>query len=261
MRSAIVIVGYGNVGHHLFMALQVSTKMEIFVLSNRKNHQHLLNSESVHWIDKSNLPDTPPRFCFLTVRDDQIKKTAESLPENWKKESTIVHCSGVLPFDYLKQVCPHFALFYPLNSFSKEIPFEWRDVPVFIDSSREVDKSQLITLAEKFGAKAVENNDHTREQLHVAAVMVNNFSNHWFRIAAEFLKEKDIPFDHLLPLIRTTVSKLDYEPAAKAQTGPATRGDVNTLNKHLKMISNEEIRELYKKMSASINPSIKDKLT
>ena len=260
MSDAIVIVGYGNVGHHLLMAFTKTTEHKIFVVCKKKMDTELISNPSVYWIDESELPEKSPLYCFLTVRDDQIKKTAESLPKNWLKESTIVHCSGVLAADYLKQICTHFALFYPLNSFSKEIPFVWDDVPVFIDSSDKNDKEELRVLAEKFGAKPIENDDSIREQLHVAAVMVNNFTNHWFRLAAEYLEEKEIPFKYLLPLIRTTISKLDYESPEKAQTGPAIRGDINTIDKHLKMITKMEVLELYKKMSASINPSIKDKL-
>lgn len=258
MGNAIVVVGYGNVGHHLLIALAEKTDFKITVCSRTKLPDEIVSIKSVQWTANFFVTEKPPDFCFLSVRDDQIKTTAASLPLNWRENSTVIHCSGVLPADYLKDICKHYGLFYPLNSFSKKIPFDWNTVPVFIDASGEEEKDRLKKLALKFGGKAVENDDYMREQLHLTAVMVNNFTNHWFRLAADYLEKKNIPFEYLLPLIRTTVSKLVYENPDKAQTGPAIRGDITTINKHLKMIEEEDLRHLYKKMSASINPNLKD---
>lgn len=258
-RDAIVLIGYGNVGHHLLSALCEIAEFDLYVLIRENTTAGLDKRGLVNWIFDYSSLESAPRFCFLSVRDDQIMSTAESLPDSWKKESTIIHSSGVLSADYLKDICIHFALFYPLNSFSKEIPFSWKGVPVFIDAYRDEDKNQVQILAERFQALPLDNDDRMREHLHLTAVMVNNFTNHWFRLAADFLKEKEIPFDYLLPLIRTTVAKLDFETPDKAQTGPAVRGDLNTLKKHLSMIDDEVLSDLYKKMSESINPSIINK--
>jgi hypothetical protein len=57
--------------------------------------------------------------------------------------------------------------------------------------------------------------------LHVAAVFVNNFTNHLYQIGNEICDENQIPFSILHPLITETAQKIMNLPPALAQTGPA----------------------------------------
>ena len=43
----------------------------------------------------------------------------------------------------------------------------------------------------------------------------------------------------------------------KAQTGPAKRGDRDTINRHLSEITDEELQEIYKLLTASISRKYK----
>jgi hypothetical protein len=63
--------------------------------------------------------------------------------------------------------------------------------------------------------------------LHVAAVFVNNFTNHLYQIGNEICDENQIPFSILHPLITETAQKIMNLPPALAQTGPAIRNDVS----------------------------------
>jgi len=260
-NGTIAVIGLGNVGHHLTNALAHNSDFQLFVFTKKNTAaQKEYFSEPVNFLSQKEMHNILPRFCFLTVQDDKIVEATHALPENWKKRSTIIHTSGIHSFDLLKKHCNSYGLFYPLNSFSKKIPFDWHEVPVFIDASKQEDKIALKNLAQSLGARALDNDDKTREHLHLTAVMVNNFTNHWFGLADNYLKNKDIPFNYLLPLIRTTVQKLNFDSPEKMQTGPAIRGDVNTIKKHLALIKDEELEELYRKMSESINPSLKNKI-
>ncbi|MEK7257332.1 MAG: DUF2520 domain-containing protein, partial [Bacteroidota bacterium] len=95
--------------------------------------------------------------------------------------------------------------------------------------------------------------DEQRAVAHLAAVFVNNFSNHLFAIGKEILAAKNLPFDLLLPLIRETVAKLETSEPETMQTGPAIRGDEATIQRHLELLkSNATFREVYRMLTCSI---------
>ena len=48
------------------------------------------------------------------------------------------------------------------------------------------------------------------------------------------------------PLIQETANKILLLEPAKAQTGPAKRDDMVTINDHLKLLKNDDYKKLYK---------------
>ena len=101
-------------------------------------------------------------------------------------------------------------------------------------------------------------NDAQRALLHVAAVFANNFANHCFAIAEKILDEKDLPFELLHPLMEETLAKALQDSPARMQTGPAMRGDVVTVQRHLDLLAEHpEWREIYRTLSENINPDLR----
>jgi predicted short-subunit dehydrogenase-like oxidoreductase (DUF2520 family) len=89
--------------------------------------------------------------------------------------------------------------------------------------------------------------------LHIAAVFACNFSNHLYALSQELLKEQDLDFDLLRPLIAETAAKVQSNEPIKMQTGPASRGDQETVDAHIELLKkNPEMQELYQKLSQSI---------
>lgn len=260
MINDIIVLGYGNLGYHLVDALSQLPDCRVTVYVRKLNREKFdnQNSSSIRFVD--HLKDLPPstHLCFAAVNDDAIEKVCKSLPKNLLAQTTLIHCSGVLPANYLSKVSSNWALFYPLNSFSLDHSFSWEEVPVFIDGADKKIREFLWKLADQLGARPVKNNDRDRAVLHLAAVMVNNFTNHLYQKAEELLSKHHLPFDYLIPLVRTTTSKLDYLSPADAQTGPAARGDIETIRKHLRLIEDERIKSLYLELTHSINPDLKN---
>ena len=79
-----------------------------------------------------------------------------------------------------------------------------------------------------------------RTKIHLAAVFACNFTNCLYAIADDILKKNNIPFSILLPLIGETTRKLSTLEPWDAQTGPAARGDMAVIQKHLDMLNHEE---------------------
>ena len=90
-----------------------------------------------------------------------------------------------------------------------------------------------------------------RKKVHLAAVYVNNFVNHLYHIAHEICARENLPFELLKPLIRETARKIEVMAPSEAQTGPAKRKDLKTINEHLELLS-EDQKDLYQLISNSI---------
>ena len=121
-----------------------------------------------------------------------------------------------------------------------------RNVPLFIEASeRQLMRNVIRPLAELLSSPVYEINSDTREYLHIAGVFANNFSNAMYAIAAEQLKKANLPFSVLLPLIEQTADKIRQLPPHEAQTGPARRGDMKTIEWHLSRLEGEE-KEIYR---------------
>ena len=87
-----------------------------------------------------------------------------------------------------------------------------------------------------------------RKKIHVAAVFVNNFTNHMYAIAHDICEDHGVPFNILQPLIQETSQKIKNLTPKQAQTGPAKRNDTETIENHLNLLS-ETQQELYLKIN------------
>ena len=74
-----------------------------------------------------------------------------------------------------------------------------------------------------------------------------------FSIAEKLLKEQDIDFDILIPLINETVDKIQKKSPNKVQTGPAIRNDEEVLNKHSELLKEQpDLQKIYSIVSENI---------
>ena len=94
-------------------------------------------------------------------------------------------------------------------------------------------------------------NSIERKKMHLAAVFVNNFSNHLAFLAKEYLDENNLKWEYLKPLMIETVNKLSEVSPYEAQTGPSRRNDTKVIESHLKELSGTT-KEIYQVLSTSI---------
>ncbi len=79
-----------------------------------------------------------------------------------------------------------------------------------------------------------------------------------YHIGDTMLPEEDgVDFTVYEPIIREHIEKiLTYSPQ-ESQTGPAIRGDINTIHKHLELMHDQpQLRDLYILLSRLINPKL-----
>lgn len=68
-------------------------------------------------------------------------------------------------------------------------------------------------------------------------MFANNFSNCLFSIASDILKQENLPFDLIRPLILETAEKIQQSSPESLQTGPAARRDTATIDRHLEYLA------------------------
>ena len=110
-----------------------------------------------------------------------------------------------------------------------------------------------MQLAALISNKVFEVNDEQRRKLHIAAVIVNNFSNHLIALTKEYTDSLDLDFDLLKPLMQETMLKALAQNPKDIQTGPAKRKDYKTIAQHESMLSDPKLKELYLWFTQSID--------
>lgn len=247
----IVIIGTGNTATVLGRKLRKAGHriVQVYGRDNKEASAlaYELNTESTNYW---NVVNRNADLYILAVSDIAIE---EIFRELHLSDKTIVHTAASVSKNILKEGSEHFGVFYPLQSLKKEVG-HLPDIPIIIDASDKPTLDMLDVLAHTISDKVVEAGDETRLKLHLAAVVVNNFTNHLFSLVESYCKEERLDFQLLLPLITETGARLNGISPSKTQTGPASRNDQPTIDKHLALL--EKYPQLYK-MYALFTESIR----
>ena len=190
----------------------------------------------------------PADIYILAVSDDAIAKLSEDLPF---EDRLVAHTSGSVNIHDLDRKNRR-AVFYPLQTFSKDVEMRFQDVPFCLETLVKSDLIILKELADGIGSPYYKISTEQRQTLHLAAVFINNFTNQMYRIAHEISDAKHINFDILKPLIIETAKKVQTVSPYMAQTGPAKRNDKKTIKRHLKQLENPTHKEIYELLTNSI---------
>lgn len=98
------------------------------------------------------------------------------------------------------------------------------------------------------GGRAFEVADADRSAYHAAAVVASNHLVALLGQAERIASVAGVPFAALMDLVGATVANVDELGPAAALTGPAARGDTETIRRHLEAIGLEE-RGAYEALS------------
>lgn len=188
---------------------------------------------------------------LIAVADNAIETVSKHLLE---KTGIVVHTSGARGLEALRGVSRPGVL-YPLQTFSRVRDLDFGEIPLCLETGRPEDLPLLRSLAESLSPKVFELDASARRQLHLAAVFVNNFTNHMVCLGEALCREQGLPDSLLHPLLQETFNKLETLSAYQAQTGPARRGDRVTQQAHLSLLTDPLRRELYEIISQSIQQS------
>ena len=166
--------------------------------------------------------------------------------------SNLGNVAGNQPRFQLLGVSANSGVLYPLQSLRRESK-PYPEIPLLTDANQETDRQRITDLARSISRQVSAADNSMRLKLHLAAVLVNNFTNHLYVLADQYCRKEGADFSLLLPLIRETAGRLSRVAPEDAQTGPAVRGDEATIAGHLELIDNyKDIKEVYTLMTRQI---------
>lgn len=254
MKNAIrnlVIIGSGNVATHLVSKL---TENNVAVNGIYSRNQDEANKLAVRFkIDhlRSLGEIKANSTAIICVPDDVIP----SVLDNLDPAISAAYTSGSVKLDSLP-TRQNLGVFYPLQTFSKSLDTKIEEIPLFIEGNNEEFANDLFHLGSLISGDVSFADSDKRKDLHLVAVWVNNFSNHILYHAQEIANEHDVDFNHLKPLLKETIKKLDHLSAFEAQTGPARRGDDNTISQQASRLDGLK-KEIYDLLTKSIKETYK----
>ena len=167
------------------------------------------------------------------------------------KNRLVVHTSGSVSLDSLN-TNNRKGVFYPLQTFTKNKEVDFKSIPICLESENATDYQLLDRVAKSISEKVFTINSEQRKALHVAAVFVNNFTNHLYQLGNEICEEHQVPFEILNALIQETAQKINTLAPENAQTGPAIRNDKLIIEAHQLFLSNSNQSNIYKILTQSI---------
>ena len=249
----IVIIGAGNVATHLAQALhQAGFKVSQVWSRHAASAAFVADKVGAQAILSLNEIQPQAAVYLFSVNDDSYEEILNQLPT---LNGAAIHTSGTLSSTIFAPFFSEFGVWYPVQTFSKDKPINISSIPFVIQTSSEKLLLQMSAMTLKLGAKFYILDDYQRKNLHISAVMANNFANHLWKLSFDFLDKNGISSEILHPLLKESLEKAIAIGPEKAQTGPAVRGDEALVNHHLDTLKSSDephLAAIYKLLSESI---------
>jgi predicted short-subunit dehydrogenase-like oxidoreductase (DUF2520 family) len=174
---------------------------------------------------------------LLCVPDSAIAEVARALELGpW-----VAHVSGATTLDALEPHTRRFSV-HPLQTFTlgrgaEQLDGAWAAVT----GEDEEARARALWLAQTLGLRPFELADASRPLYHAGASIASNYLVTLYRAAARLFDDAGAPPEALVPLMTRTIEN-DFE-----LTGPISRGDWATVDRHLEAIRarEPELEEMY----------------
>lgn len=244
----VVIIGAGNVAYHLVRSITSSGNKLLQIYNRTLSNVSSTSTANITQTINSISPDGD--IYIVCVKDMAIEEIASKLR---LENKLVVHTSGNRSMDLLKPCSSNYGVFYPIQSFTKNIPINFKKIPLVIEANNDQAQEILVDFSRTISDQVILMNEIDRQKLNIAGVFVNNFTNYIYSLAYDYLKNENIDFTILQPLIQNTVDKLKLGIPREMQTGPAVRNDSETIESHLKLLEDYPfLKSIYQDVTQSI---------
>jgi predicted short-subunit dehydrogenase-like oxidoreductase (DUF2520 family) len=246
----IVLIGAGNVATVLGKKI-LAVGHEVEQVYSRSIDQAKQLADLLHcgYTSTSSSISSSGDVYIVAISDYALPGVGEWLKLDKK---IVVHTAGSVSMQVLKTVSKNYGVLYPLQSLNKNnagIPV----IPFLVDGNTEDDLTLIYDFAKTLSDWVETAPDDKRLKLHMAAVVVSNFTNHLYSLANQFCDREEINFQLLLPLVTEVATRLIVASPQAVQTGPAIRNDQLTIEKHMGLLeTHPELREIYLMFTKSI---------
>jgi len=246
----VVCLGAGNVATHLVKGLY-NKSFEIVQVYSRTAESATTLAAQVHAVPVTDLKDVidDADLYIFALKDAVIEGVASQVASN---NGLWIHTAGSVPMDVFSNYTVHYGVLYPFQTFSKKREIDWQSVPVFTEGSDTKSHQTIRAIAAQLSGKVFDLSSEDRKYLHLTGVFASNFTNHMYALSEMFLRKAGLHLDVALPLIDETAAKIHSLSPHDAQTGPAVRYDEEVIRKHMGMIDDHDVKEIYRQISENI---------
>jgi predicted short-subunit dehydrogenase-like oxidoreductase (DUF2520 family) len=201
-------------------------------------------------------------LVFITTPDDVIAQVCSEV--QWHKGQSILHCSGAHSVDILesaKKLGTAVGSFHPLQTFA-DVNQAIENLPgsAFALEAEEPLLSTLKHLTHLLNGNWVKLESGDKVLYHAAAVFACNYLVTLVRLALDLWKDFGVSSKEatraLLPLLRGTLNNIDSIGLPNCLTGPVARGDLGTIERHLRALDakNPSLLTAYKELGLQTIP-------
>ena len=250
----IDFVGAGNLAWSLAPALENAGASVRNIYSRNINNAQKLANKLYEGQAKADLDfsGTDADIILIAVSDDAIEDVAKEIILS--DDIIIAHTSGSKALSTLGYLAtPNIGVFYPLQTFTKNQQVNFEEIPILIEGDNKLTTENLIQLAKILSGNVSIISSSQRQQLHVAAVFANNFTNWMLSHSEEILQAANFDLTIMQPILEQSIAKAMQFGPKNAQTGPAKRGDFEVLDSQMELLESQpEKQEIYKLVSQQI---------
>jgi predicted short-subunit dehydrogenase-like oxidoreductase (DUF2520 family) len=182
-------------------------------------------------------------IVFITTPDDVIAGIAKQV--RWREGQSVLHCSGADSTATLQPAAKAGAqvgVMHPLQTFASA-----SQAVLNIPGSTfalEADEPLLTTLKDFVNSMEghyIRLTAADKAAYHASAVIASNYLVTLVKLASDLWQSFDIPREQavaaLLPLIRGTINNIETVGVPNCLTGPLSRGDIGTVQRHLETLA------------------------
>lgn len=229
----ISIIGAGNVGSNFAARFRRAGVEDVSLYSPSLGNMSAFNPQEAD-------------VAIIAVTDDAIPGLLASLPS---APSTLwIHTSGSVGIDAFEpEKYPRRGIIYPLQTMLKGVEPDWDNVPIFIEGDDELTSE----LARMLSPRVAPLDSLSRRRAHAAAVLCCNLAMYLWSLSERVMTEAGLDFSMLRPLMELTLERAVSGSPEQSLTGPARRGDLGTIHKHLDALD-DETAEVYKLLTQNI---------
>jgi len=246
----IVLIGSGNTATVLGRRMITAGHEILQVCSRTPSHAERLAVElgAAYISDWKGIPHDAD-LVVIAISDAALDHASIHLKLG---TTPVVHTAGSVSMEVLKNVSLNYGVLYPLQSLRRELP-SVVEIPFLVDGNNDFSRAFFLEFAKSLSGRVSVADDIIRRKMHVAAVVVNNLTNHLYSLAEEFCKEEGVDFSLLQPLIEETAFRMRQASPQLLQTGPAVRGDLETIQKQVALLERYPyLKKAYEALTATM---------
>lgn len=247
--TGILLIGTGRMAYHLGHAI-VKARLPLVGVAGRDpeklNDLARFLERPAHRLDRG-LPEA--NLVVIATSDDSIAEVAGRIAAG---NTVVAHTAGAVGIDVLAPHA-HRAVIWPVQTLSHGAPIDLSDVPMAVEGSTPEAEAAILRLARAISGSVLQLPHRQRELLHLTAVLASNFPVFLMHEAQRLLRQEKLPPNLLTPLWKLTAQKVTTIGPSEALTGPARRGDITSLKRHLELLQGEhDLRRAYAQLSAMV---------